>query len=43
LLPTSRLMLANRLAPGDIDQINGETASAGRDSCASLQTYAPST
>jgi len=36
-------MLANRLAPGDIDQINGETASAGRDSCASLQTYAPST
>jgi hypothetical protein len=43
LLPTSRLTLAIRLAPGDIDQINGETASAGRDSCASLQTYAPST
>src|SRR5215510_7880239 len=43
LLPTSRLTLAIRLAPGDIDQINGETASAGRDSCESLQTYAPST
>src|SRR5262245_45720287 len=43
LLPTSRLTLAIRLAPGDIDQINGETASAGRDSCALLQTYAPST
>src|SRR5262249_40768286 len=43
LLPTSRLTLAIRLAPGDIDQINGETVSAGRDSCASLQTYAPST
>jgi hypothetical protein len=29
LLPTNRLTLAIRLAPGDIDQINGETTSAG--------------